>query len=135
MEINVNSRRPVMRGVIPILPQPGVNVVKDFTWSAREKKVARAAFDLALNREMESVRREVESMLAGSSDPREVWRIHEFLADKREEIDRKYDYRYSVLITVFARLVQEGWLSEGDLSGLSPEKLDAIKRVVEFTRY
>ena len=107
--------------------------MRDLKWSATEKKVARAAFDLALNREIESVRREVEAMLANSSDPRQVWTVHDFLTDKRDEIDLKYDYRYSVLISVFARLVREGWLSEDDLSGLSSEKLEAIKRIVGFS--
>src|SRR2546422_6074746 len=41
---------------------------------------------------------------------------------------RKYDYRYSVLISVFGRLLHEGWLNETDLTGISPEKLQLIQR-------
>jgi len=47
---------------------------------------------------------------------------------------KKYDYRYSVLIGVFARLLYEGWLSEQDLAGLSPEKLELIRRGAGTTR-
>jgi len=108
--------------------------MRDFQWSAAEKKVARAAFDLALSREMRSVRHEIEAMLGRSSDPGEVWRIHDYLSDRRQEIDYKYDYRYSVLITVFSRLVQEGWLTEEELDGLGPEKLEVIRRAVALNR-
>lgn len=108
--------------------------MRDFSWTAAEKKVARAAFDLAVNRELASVRREVESMLAASPDVHTVWRVHEFLSDKRREIDSKYDYRYSVLISVFARLLQEGWLSEGDLRGLAADKVEAMIRIVALGR-
>jgi len=80
------------------------------------------------------VRHEVESVLAESRDVHAVWRVHEYLSDKRLEIDAKYDYRYSVLVSVFARLVQEGWLSEGDLRGLAAEKLEAISRILGLGR-
>ena len=50
------------------------------------------------------------------------------MSEKRREIDRKYDYRYSMLLLVFASLVNEGWLTENDLSGIGREKLDIIMR-------
>jgi hypothetical protein len=109
-------------------------MMRDFSWTTAEKKIARAAFALALNRELTSVRREVESMLAGSPDAGAIWHVHEYLSDKRLEVDTKYDYRYSVLISVFARLVGEGWLSEGDLRGLAAEKLNMITRIVALSR-
>lgn len=106
--------------------------MQDFAWSPGEKKIARTAFDLALRREMESVRRKVESMLARSSDPFEVWRVHDYLSKKRREIDQKYDYRYSQLPLVFARLVSQGWIKEDDLHGLRADKLDFVKRVLSL---
>jgi len=109
-------------------------MTRGFSWTATEKKIARAAFDLAASRELASVRHEVESVLAESRDVHAVWRVHEYLSDKRLEIDAKYDYRYSVLVSVFARLVQEGWLSEGDLRGLAAEKLEAISRILGLGR-
>ena len=39
----------------------------------------------------------------------------------------KYDYRYSVLISVFARLLTEGWLKKGDLEGLDADKIEQIE--------
>jgi len=109
-------------------------MMQEFHWSAAEKKAARAAFDLALSREMDSVRREVESILAHSPEALQVWRVHDYLSEKRLAIDQKYDYRYSVLLTIFSRLVHEGWLTEGDLSGLEPEKLQVVRRITSFQR-
>ena len=82
----------------------GFRMMRDFSWTAAEKKIARAAFDLAVGRELASVRQQVESMLATSPDVDAVWRVHDYLSEKRREIDTKYDYRYSVLPSVFARL-------------------------------
>ena len=64
------------------------------TWSAHEKRIARTTFDLALARELDSIKREVEARLR-SPDPQEIWNAHDYLSKKRREIDAKYDYRYS----------------------------------------
>lgn len=49
--------------------------------------------------------------------------------EKREEINIKYDYRYSVLILVFARLLKEGWITVNDLEGLEEDKIDRIRHL------
>ncbi len=67
-------------------------------------------------------------MLQGSKEAAAVWDVLEFLSNKQREIQQKYDYRYSVLTGVFARLLYEGWVTEKDLSGLAPEKLALIRR-------
>ncbi len=104
----------------------------DFTWSKSEKKIAQAAFDLALDRERLAIRREVEAMLRDATDDHVIWRVHDFLSKTRREFDEKYDYRYSVLMFVFARLIAEKRLTEADLAGLSPEKLKWLKGIEEF---
>lgn len=101
---------------------------RELHWSHKEKGVARAAFDSALARENASIRREVESLLQRSSEPSAVWEVLEFLTTKQREIERKYDYRYSVLTGVFARLLAEGWLTDKDLVELDAEKLELIRR-------
>ena len=68
-------------------------------------------------------------MVKNMEDDFAIWELHDYLSEKRREIDRKYDYRYSVLLMVFARLVNEGWLTEDDLSGIGREKLDIVMRV------
>ena len=97
-------------------------------WSAGEKKATRAAFDVAFARECGAIKREAESMLQRMSDAAGVWRVHDYLSEKRREVDRKYDYRYSVLISVFGRLLSEGWVTEAELAKLKPEKLELIRR-------
>lgn len=107
---------------------------RELHWSHKEKGLARAAFDSALARENASIRREVENMLQRSGEPSAVWDILEFLATKQREIERKYDYRYSVLTGVFARLLAEGWITERDLVGLGSEKLELIRRGARTVR-
>jgi len=71
-------------------------------------------------------------MLRGSRDDRTIWRLHDYLSEKRRDFDRKYDFRYSVLMLVFSRLVSEGWLKIDDLSGIGDEKVEAIKRTISL---
>jgi hypothetical protein len=105
-------------------------MLQDLPWSTAEKKIARAAFDRAYERECEAIHREVESMLnAARNDARVIWRIEEYLRARRSETDAKYDYRYSVLPLVFGGLLHEGWLTEEDLEGLRPDKLASIRRI------
>ena len=99
---------------------------RDIEWSKTEKSVARRAFDSAYRRECEAITKRLSDMIGDMASPRSIWHLHDFLSEKREEIDEKYDYRYSVLIFVFARLMKEGWLKESDLEGLHEEKVSKI---------
>lgn len=104
-----------------------VKYMSEIAWSKTEKSVARRAFDNSYRKECLSLAktlREMADSVRGSDD---IWRIHDFLTRKRVEIDEKYDYRYSVLQTVFSRLLKEGWLEESDLEGLLEEKVSRIK--------
>jgi len=103
-------------------------------WSHKEKNVARAAFDAALARETSAIRQGVEAVLQRSKAPGAVWDVLELLSRKQREVERKYDYRYSVLIGVLARLLCEGWIAESDLAGLSAEKLQLIQRSAQTVK-
>lgn len=106
--------------------------MQEYTWSKSEKKVARNAFEKAYDREIKQIKKEALQMLEKDSDGLSVWRIHDFLNKKRKETDHKYDYRYSVLLSVFSQLLAEGWLSVDDIMGLSEEKQERIKTVAEM---
>jgi hypothetical protein len=106
--------------------------MREFTWSAAEKKAARAAFDLALARELSATRQKVEALLRSTSDDRVIWSVHDYLDEKRREMDQKYDYRYSMLMFVFPRLVSEGWLTADELAGIGAEKVDVIQEVMSL---
>ena len=103
-------------------------------WSPTEKKIARRAFDAAYEREtaaiMEELRRKVGRMKAA----KDLWQIEKFLRERGDEVARKYDYRYSQLIYVFAILDHGGFLAETDLAGLSPDKIDAVKHTGDCFR-
>jgi Photoprotection regulator fluorescence recovery protein len=104
----------------------------DYKWSDSEKKIARRAFDAALSRELSSLLESIKSSASQAATPDDIWALHDLLSEKREEINRKYDYRYSQLIYVFARLLKEKWLIKSDLEGLKEDKLIAILQLREI---
>jgi len=99
----------------------------DLKWSPSEKKAAHAAFEAALSRERATIRRHVEALLRDTNDGTEIWATRDYLNEKARELEQKYDFRYSVLIGVFARLMAEGWLTLEDLAGLDIAKRELIR--------
>jgi hypothetical protein len=101
-------------------------------WSESEKKLSRRVFEAALEAELSEILAEFKSKAAAAATAEAMWALEEYLAQKRREVDGKYDYRYSQLLFVFGRLVREGRLQEEQLSGLAPEKLSYIQRMQEL---
>ena len=104
----------------------------EIEWSKPEKEIARRAFDSAYERECMAIAHKVREMADRVYEPSDMWEIHDYLTEKRKETDQKYDYRYTILLSVFARLICEGWIKEEDLEGLSEDKLQEIHRIAEF---
>ena len=102
--------------------------IRDLKWSPAEKAIARKAFDRALGRELEAVILETKSKAAKIQEPSGLWELERYLTQRRQEIDRKYDYRYSVLPLVLANLLTGGRLNENELHGLGEDKLGYIHR-------
>jgi len=69
------------------------------------------------------------SQIQQSSD---LWDLEHYLTQRRKEIDRKYDYRYSQLTHVFGRLLYEKRLREEELRGLREDKLKPIRSFAKF---
>ena len=101
-------------------------------WSPAEKAAARKAFDFALRREFDAVIAESKRRAAKIQQPSDLWELEHYLTESRKHIDREYDYRYSILVTVFARLILQGRLTEQELHGLDPDKFDSIRRLVKL---
>ncbi len=103
-------------------------------WSPAEKKIARGAFDQAYQRQCASIRARATKILATSSAPSDLWKLHDYLSIQRRATDKIYDYRYSRLLSVFARLLVEKWLSVSDLTGLQESKIEKIIKLADFMR-
>jgi hypothetical protein len=102
------------------------------TWSKSEKAIARTAFDAALKREFHQVIQTTKQKANQIKEPADLWELEHYLTERRKEIDRKYDYRYSQLRHVFGRLLYEGRVSEEELRGLGEEKMKAIRSCAKF---
>ena len=96
-------------------------------WTKKEKTVARRAFDNAYKRECEEIINRIRELANNANTPDGMWQLYDFLDEKRKEIYLKYDYRYSVLIVVLARLLKEGWITVEDLEGLKEDKIERIR--------
>jgi hypothetical protein len=106
------------------LPRPRI--------SKSEKLIARTAFDAALGRGLHEVIQEVKKMANQIQQSSDLWDLESYLTQRRKEIDRKYDYRYSRLTHVFGRLLHENRLSEEELRGLGEDKLKSIRSLAKF---
>jgi len=102
------------------------------TWSKSEKAIAHTAFDAALKRELQDVMRKTKQMANQIKEPADVWELEHYLTERRKEIDRKYDYRYSQLTQVFGRLLYERRITEEDLRGLGEDKMKPIRSLAEL---
>ena len=102
------------------------------TWSRPEKAIARKVFDAALKRELQDVMREAKQMANQIEEPADLWDLEHYLTERRKEINRKYDYRYSQLTHVFGRLLYEKRLGEEELRGLREDKLKSIRSFAKF---
>lgn len=101
-------------------------------WSKKEKSIARAAFDKAYEKECGQIIVRLKEKSLKLSNPEDIWEFHDYLTEIRKEIDEKYDYRYSILILVFANLLKQQWLTIDDLNGLSTDKIDKIKSLANI---
>jgi hypothetical protein len=107
-------------------------IMRNLRWSATEKSIARKAFEDALETELQSTVAEFKSRAGRAKHASELWEIEVWLAERRKEINEKYDYRYSVLPMVFGRLINEDRIQEDQLRGLRTDKLELIRRIAAF---
>lgn len=104
----------------------------DLEWSGSEKKIARAAYDAALDKRLAAITAEFKAKAAAVATASDMWAIEDYLRQCRREIDETFDYRYSQLLFVFARLIRGGHLDETQLAGLSEDKLAIIRKVLSL---
>jgi hypothetical protein len=101
--------------------------VTESNWTESEQEIAQQAFDRAYERETKAL---IEHIRQGAGEVQrldDIWSLHDFLSARRHDLDGKYDYRFSVLIFVFASLLKEGWLHLDDLTGLESDKIAKIR--------
>ena len=104
-------------------------LMREMEWTAAEKRLSRREFEMALQAELAEILQDFKARAATAQTPGDMWPVEHFLNERRRELDAKYDYRHSQLISVFGRLIREGRLTEAQLEGLSQDKLESIRRV------
>ena len=104
----------------------------DIGWTNNEEQIARKAFNKAYEREITDLIKTVRESAGQIAKLDDLWRLNDFLSAQRHHIDGKYDYNDSMLLFVFAQLIQEGWLYLDDLEGLSKAKLTKISALTRM---
>jgi Photoprotection regulator fluorescence recovery protein len=100
--------------------------VSEAEWSKIEQEIAQEAFERAYQREIKALIEQVRERANAIAQLEDMWHLHDFLSARRHEVDGKYDYTYSMLVFIFARLVKEGWLHLNELEGLDKSKIAKI---------
>ena len=100
--------------------------MNELRWTKSEKIISKRAFEKCYQRECKAILTKLKERIASADKPSDLWLIHDFLTEELKNIEYKYDYRYSVLILLFASLLKEGWLQESDLDGLEEDKVEKI---------
>ena len=106
--------------------------MNEFKWKASEKKVANRAFEKARLAELDQLVQSFKGDAVSIDDADQLWALIDQMKDKRYQFEQKYDYRYSVLVSVLARLLGEKRISAADLAGLDDDKLAAISTKSEI---
>ena len=112
----------------PSADQDFYSKMRDLKWSSTEKAIARRSFERALQQELNAAIQSTKEMAAKIRQASELWELERHLTQLRKEIDRKYEYKYSTLILVFADLIREGKLDSENLRGLSEDKVSYIRQ-------
>ena len=112
----------------PFADQDFYSKMRNLKWSSTEKAIARRSFDRALHQELDAAMQSTKEMAGKIRQASELWELEHHLTQLRNEINGKYEYKYSKLVLVFADLVREGTLDAEDLRGLSEDKLRYIRQ-------
>jgi hypothetical protein len=116
------------------VPRKALLSSQDIGWSSSEKKIARRAFDAALDTALAAIIAEFKRRAAAATTSDEMWDMEDYLRRQRRQIEETFDYRYSQLPFVFARLISAGYLDEAQLAGLSDDKLHEIRRSLAWMK-
>ena len=104
----------------------------EFKWKDSEKKIANRAFEKARTAELDELVQSFKANAARIDDVDKLWTLIDQMKNRRYQFEQKYDYRYSILISVLARLLGEQRVSIDDLAGLDENKLAAITLKSDF---
>lgn len=101
-------------------------------WTSQDRTIAKAALKTACQRETASLVKLVRKEASEISQIEDLWQLNDFLSARRFDLDGKYDDRDEEMLFVLAKLMNEGWLTVDDLSGLPEEKLTKVKALARI---
>ncbi len=108
--------------------------MEEYSWSKIEKKEARKIFNEALQKECDIMIERIRDFSSMATSLQDLVGINDYMTKSLAKIYRKYDYRYSQLINLFALLLAEERISESDLEVFSADKVERIISLANFIK-
>lgn len=100
------------------------------TWSPREKKAARAIYNLVMDRaEADFLARHRAKEI---NSPGELWEYEGELREERKDFQMIFQYTYPSLDLSFGIAMRRGWITEDEMQGLREERINRIKAISTF---
>ena len=93
-------------------------------WSAKEKKIAKELYELAMQRDYDNLMSDIKKRVPKKRE--DVWALQKFLNEQAKEFNKVYQFKYSYLLEKFVYLVRKGLLSKKELQSLGEEKFTYI---------
>ncbi|MCP5283787.1 MAG: hypothetical protein H6933_02695 [Burkholderiaceae bacterium] len=101
-------------------------------WTNAEKRRARDVFEAAAKAEEAELLRQFKARAAAAESMEAAWSMQQYLQKSERDFQRKYDFRYSELLVVLARLIREGRVERHSLDDLSADKLAVIDQILSL---
>lgn len=103
-------------------------------WSNSDKKIARRAYEAGRQAVLAKTLARFKAEAAAAESVDEMWDIVARMRERGKDLEHMLDSRYSMRNLVLARLVAEGHLDEHELEGLSADRLEMIRRDIQYLR-
>lgn len=102
----------------------------DFSWSKKEKQIAKNAHDMAYAENLKEVIKAVKSQKIESWQ--DLAALKNYIKEQEKRAAMLFDYRYSMLIFAFGSFIRQGLISFDDVQGLSEEKIEKITQIANL---
>src|SRR5579872_5736092 len=79
---------------------------RDIEWSLKEKKIARRAFDAALEETLAKTMAEFKRRANEAATPDEMWAVEDYLRQRRKEIDATFDCDRAFIVHLIVKYLE-----------------------------
>ncbi len=102
----------------------------NYSWSKKEKVIARKAFELAYDAKCQKIIENIEKHNLRES--KDIWELGNYIKTQEKQVDQLFEYAYSKFILTFALFIKEHLITIKDLDGLKEDKIKKITQILNY---